>query len=1065
MLSIEEELFEKVEHLTRGQVLVFETDERFELARLSLKVGKRAKALLAYAAADNYLTLGLGCLHESDWATHYDLVWALHKEKAEIDSLNDPVGSLKPRVELILAQTKTVLEQVEIYNLLVIHYTRLGQYEMAVQVGFQALQLLEIEWVNQDFSIMLKTELDEVVNGLGHKDIASLINGPRMTCPNVKAAVQLLGNMALPASFSNQLLAKIIQVKIANLSLKHGHIAESSLGYAYCGLILSQVRQQHQLGYEWGCLALQLSDQFNDFTQKGKVCLILGSYFPWIKPFQSVETVNEEGYQAAFASGEFLVAGEILFNSISAQFVQGKPLDSLKTEMISFWQSSQKIHNVLLSDVLLGYQIALSNLQDLTDEKVSFHNDLIDEAQYLSNCEQNGSAVAICAYQILKSQLLYLDNQPAEALDCSRLAEKILPALANSVLVVEHNFYYSLILAALYLKASKAEQYQYWKQLMENQKQLKSWADNCPGNFLHKYLLVEAEKARISGEVLEAMDWYDLAIQSAQKNKFIQNEALANELAAQFWLTRGKEDFAQLYLKKAYDGYQSWGAKYKVKNLLKNYPLWLTTMGTTTFMTDQGMMVINSSSPLETTSTLTSVFSADSEISLDLMPLSPSVPREKVLDCFIKKFMPMLVKKNVGAEQAWLILKNNLQFPYQAEPAHEHLVEGLFLEAFATPDEVQILKPIPLASINSHGNTQVALSKAIVMYVANTQTPVILNDARQNDLFANDPHILHQQPKSVLCFPILLQNKIIGLFYLENNQVTGAFTSECLALLKWLSTQIAIPMGNALFYAQLDQACLTTGSTSSFPDQGPTHIETTNRAQNTFLANISHELRTPLNAIIGYSEIIQEDAEILGYEDILPDIEKIQTAGIQLLGIITDILEISKIEANELELNLTQFPVVQLIEDMAITFQLMVEMEGNTFSIEYGDELGELYADYNKVGQILLNLLSNAAKFTNQGTVTLTITRKSFSADSSASEWLYFEIADTGIGIPPDKINIIFEAFTQADNSTTREYGGMGLGLTISNHFCRAMGGQISVSSEVGKGSLFIVQLPARITS
>jgi signal transduction histidine kinase len=449
---------------------------------------------------------------------------------------------------------------------------------------------------------------------------------------------------------------------------------------------------------------------------------------------------------------------------------------------------------------------------------------------------------------------------------------------------------------------------------------------------------------------------------------------------------------------------------------------------------------------------------------ITIMKVSQAISGEIVLNQLIKKFMSIVIE-NVGAEQGWLILKAKSSDVHHNSKSED---EKLFIEAYATISHVQLLEGIPLESFHNR-EQQPALSKTIIRHVAKTQTPLVLNNASHNQSFNHDPYISQQQPQSVLCVPIIHKQQLIGVFYLENNLTTGAFTPERLTVLKLLSTQIAISLENALFYAQLEQARFSAEQARSAADQARLDAEAANRAKSTFLANMSHELRTPLNAILGYSELIQEEAVELGYEYILPDLEKIQIAGIQLLSIISDILDISKIEADKLELNFSEFSIVKLVEDMVTTIQLMVEMGNNTLSIEYGDDLGTLYADYHKVGQILLNLLNNAAKFTNQGRITLTITRKRLShhpplskveSQTSQSEWIFFQIADTGIGIPPEQMNKIFQAFIQADNSSTREYRGTGLGLTISEYFCRAMGGIMSVSSELGKGSVFTVQMP-----
>ncbi|MEG3868979.1 MULTISPECIES: PAS domain S-box protein [unclassified Microcoleus] len=241
-----------------------------------------------------------------------------------------------------------------------------------------------------------------------------------------------------------------------------------------------------------------------------------------------------------------------------------------------------------------------------------------------------------------------------------------------------------------------------------------------------------------------------------------------------------------------------------------------------------------------------------------------------------------------------------------------------------------------------------------------------------------------------------------------------------------------------------------------------------NQAKSAFLANMSHELRTPLNAIIGYSDMLTEDAEDLGCEDFIPDLQKIQTAGKHLLSLISDILDISKIEAGRMELYLETFNPVNLIDEVVSTVKPLVDKNSNKFEVDVADDLGMMYADITKTRQILLNLLSNAAKFTEHGTITLCIERvkhDSLTTQEIAepSDSIIFRVADTGIGIPPEQLQHLFQAFMQGDASTTRKYGGTGLGLTISRHFCVMMGGDMQVESELGCGSVFTVCLPARV--
>lgn len=236
--------------------------------------------------------------------------------------------------------------------------------------------------------------------------------------------------------------------------------------------------------------------------------------------------------------------------------------------------------------------------------------------------------------------------------------------------------------------------------------------------------------------------------------------------------------------------------------------------------------------------------------------------------------------------------------------------------------------------------------------------------------------------------------------------------------------------------------------------------EQANRTKNVFLANMSHELRTPLSAIIGYSELIQIEAKVYGYAAVVADVQRIKKAGDHLLTIINDLLDLSKIEAGKMELNPGEFSVLALVEDVTTTVQPLVAQHGNTLTVVCAPDVDTLYADQSRVQQILFNLLSNAAKFTERGTITLRITCDTPDARANTVAQICFEVEDTGIGIAQEQVQTIFDPFTQAAPNVERLYGGTGLGLTICRHLCEMMGGSISISSEQGRGSTFAVSLP-----
>jgi len=298
--------------------------------------------------------------------------------------------------------------------------------------------------------------------------------------------------------------------------------------------------------------------------------------------------------------------------------------------------------------------------------------------------------------------------------------------------------------------------------------------------------------------------------------------------------------------------------------------------------------------------------------------------------------------------------------------------------------------------------------------------------------------------RALLAVPLLREERIIGGLVVRR-KAAGEFPPETLDLLQTFATQSALAIENARLFRQINEKSH--------------ELEIASQHKSHFVANMSHELRTPLNAIIGYSEMLEEEAQDVGQESFLPDLKNIRVAGKHLLGLINEILDLSKIEAGKMELFLESFDVPTLVRDVVATVQPLVETNANTLQVECDAGLGTMTADLTKVRQSLFNLLSNACKFTEHGTITLEVRQETL----NDNPWLSFCVRDTGIGMTQEQIGKLFQAFSQADASTTRQYGGTGLGLAISRQFCQMMGGDITVESAFGKGSSFIIKLPAEV--
>jgi signal transduction histidine kinase len=295
--------------------------------------------------------------------------------------------------------------------------------------------------------------------------------------------------------------------------------------------------------------------------------------------------------------------------------------------------------------------------------------------------------------------------------------------------------------------------------------------------------------------------------------------------------------------------------------------------------------------------------------------------------------------------------------------------------------------------------------------------------------------------RSLLAVPMLRGDDLLGVLGLYRKEV-DPFTDDQIELVETFADQAVIAIENVRLLQEMHEA--------------NRQLEAASQHKSQFLANMSHELRTPLNAIIGYSEMLQEEVDDLGEAALLPDLQKINAAGKHLLGLINDILDLSKVEAGKMDLDLQTFSVPDLVRDVAAIVQPLVAKNANTLVVLCPDDVGSMHADLTKVRQALFNLLSNAAKFTERGTITLTVRR-------DPADWLTFAVSDTGIGMTEEQIGRLFEAFSQAEASTRTRYGGTGLGLAISRQFCRLMGGDITVASAPGQGSTFAVRLPVEV--
>lgn len=835
-----EKIFTIVDHLNKGIELIDDITEKINLLELNLYAGKKAKESIAYAASRNYLLVAADEFPGDIWEEDYQMALDLYKELAEIEYLNGDFEQSQSLISIALERARSILDRTEFYLLQIVEYTLLSKWVEAIESGRIALDYLGINLPRQDLSSAFQSELREYRKNLGDRKISSLYDSPEMVIPEKKAALKILSKV-YPATFGyDPALGRIISVKLVDLNLKYGHTEKSPPSYSIFSVVEAHVLKEYQLAYEYGSLGIRLAEKYGDWSAKCFANLLhSGMAVHPVKAIKHCEQHSTDGINAGLQGGELQIVGYHFIYRLYNWICQGKSLDFLLKEVDQCLSFTRETKNDWSIDCAVAAKVIIEHLMGINPNRLSFDGEDFNETTSIQEWQQRTPS-AVCFYDILKSQALYLYDRPI-GLSNLEYAETLFDYIPGMSPIAEHNFYYSLTLIAHYPNASSSEQEEYWQTIETNQKQMKNWADNCQANFLHKYLLVAAEMARLSNQWQDAMELYDRAIASAREHEFIQNEALGNQLAAKFWLAQGKEDFAKLYMRKARQGYQIWGAKRKVEDLEEKYPQWFTSP--------------SSESGNITTASLTTTTGQSAKL-LDIetvIKASETLSQEILLKNLLAKLMKLAIE-SAGAEKGVLILEKQGNWFIEAE--------GNINES-----ETKLLQSIPIET--EEKQTTSLLSSAIVNYVTRMKENVILDNACQKGNFTNDPYVLATQAKSILCTPLINQGKLSGILYLENNLTTNAFTRDRVELLQTLSAQAAISIENARLYQQLEDYNRTLAQKVAERTEQLQHknealsqtLQELKATQNELIqsekmaalgqlvAGIAHEINTPLGAI------------------------------------------------------------------------------------------------------------------------------------------------------------------------------------------------------------------------
>ncbi|NJM73525.1 MAG: AAA family ATPase, partial [Scytonema sp. RU_4_4] len=643
--ALSEKLFEIVDHLNVGIELVTCQQEQDEIARLNLMAGQKAKAAAAYSAAKQYLTTGIEWQAVGSWQRQYDFTLALYEEAAEAAYLCGDFDEMERWATIVLEQAKTILDKVKIYQVKI--QTRMAQAKLldALKIGLQVLDMLGMSLPESPTPLDIQQRLEETSTSWAGKDIKNLTNLPVMTDVHKLAAMRILSNTLSPAYQAAPALYPLLVCEQVNLSIKHGNAPVSAFAYAMYGLILSGVVQDTESGYQFGELALNLVEQFNAKKLKCKVIdvvavgIIHGKYH-----VRETLSLLQQAYQSGIENGDVEYASLAALNKCQYSYFSGLELTLLEREMASY---SHTLAQLKQETALRRNQIfrqAVLNLLGQVENPCHFKGEAYNEEKFLPLHLVANDILGLHFFYLHKLILCYMFGEFAQALDNTTSAEEYLTGAAGRLNVPMLYFYDSLARLAVYQSVPNSEQEHLLLKATSNQEKLQKWAKGAPMNFQHKYDLVEAEKARILGQVLEAEEFYEQAIKGARENEYLQEEALAYELAAKFYLARGREKFAQTYMKEAHYCYLRWGATAKVKDLEAKYPQLLTQSPTATHTTNTRTINPN---------TTTSNSSGEALDLATVMKASQAIAGEIVLDKLLDSLMKILIE-NAGAQTGFL---------------------------------------------------------------------------------------------------------------------------------------------------------------------------------------------------------------------------------------------------------------------------------------------------------------------------------------------------------------------------------------------------------------------------
>jgi diguanylate cyclase (GGDEF)-like protein len=778
----EEKIFDIIGQLNLGASLIQEEAERLQLAQLNLQAGRKAKSATAHGAALSYFQAAIQHLPSNPWETEYSLVLALHTQATSVARLSGRFSEMQEYAETVIQYARAFLETIPVHEVLIDAAASSGQFNEAIEIGAGVLRQLGIDFSDTPSPEEVTEAFVATQIALADRTPQELVDLPEMEDPETLAALGILAKISASVYVARPQWIPLVICKEVELSVLHGNAASSGFGYASFGLLLCGLQNQIAEGHAFGRLALDLIPRFSDKSLEPTITHVATIFvLHWKEPLRHMLELFKHSYRSGLEQGDFTFAGYCIYAYGYFSYLLGDALPEVEQTLRTYGHSLLKLQQTATFNYNAIYHQCVLNLLDSHSSVTSLQGEVCNENILLPIFRAAQDYVGLFHIHFNKLLLCYWFGEFDQAVIESRFVQSLVQSVVGMPLYAIAHFYDSLTALAVYPQTPTSEQTNLLHKVAHNQEKLHLWAHHAPMNQQHRWHLVEAERHRVLAQKLEAIEQYDIAIATAKDNGYLHEEALANELAAKFYLEWGRTSIAQIYMGAAYDCYQRWGAKRKTQALENHYPDLLRSpiqFSPATQSGDPFTPVLHLLSSPQATASTGNVISNVLDLNT-LIKAGQALYREIHLDKLLAVFMRVIVE-NAGADKAALILNQDGTLEIAAQ-YHQQTV--------------QIEQSIPLEQSSD-------LPIALIRKVSRTQKTENPDRITQTD---PEPYFETHSPKSLLCSPILNQNKLIGILYIENSLTVGVFTDDRVEILKLLCAQAAVSLENARLYDQLRQ--------------------------------------------------------------------------------------------------------------------------------------------------------------------------------------------------------------------------------------------------------------------